>query len=370
MRVAKHRPTVATVDLATIRHNVDALRKHLGAGPEIWAVVKADAYGHGAVRVARAVSSLVNGYCVSNLDEALELREGQIDKPILVLSGIAPRDAALARAFDITLTAANLDWLTEVAALGKAVSGLKIHIKVDSGMGRIGVRTADEVAKMIATIDAASLDFDGIFTHFATADEENSEKYQQQVTAFAEIVDHLPRRPRYVHSTNSAAALWHKEQVQDIERFGIAMYGLNPSGETLELPFELEPALSLTSELTMVKKLSAGDSVGYGADFVAAEDTVVGTLPIGYADGWTRSMTGFHVLVDGEFCEIIGRVSMDQTTIKLAKAYPLGTKVTLIGTDGDKIISAQEVADYRGTISYEVLCGLTDRIVRDYINEQ
>ena len=141
----------------------------------------------------------------------------------------------------------------------------------------------------------------------------------------------MSRRPKYVHSTNSAAGLWQNQEVQDIERIGLAMYGLNPSGDELALPYELEPALSLHSELTHVKKIHKGDTVGYGATFRAEEDTYVGTVSIGYADGWTRDMQGFKVIVDGQYCEIIGRISMDQMTIRLPKNYEMGTQVTLIG---------------------------------------
>ncbi|MFC4652806.1 alanine racemase [Lactococcus nasutitermitis] len=368
MKSSPHRHTPAIIDLSAIKNNVQKFREHIGETPELWGVVKANAYGHGAVPVAQSIYELVDGFCVSNLDEAIELRNHLITKPILILSGIVPDNADIARSLNITLTAPSLEWLKLIVAQDKkdVLVGLKIHIAVDSGMGRIGVRDATEANQMIELADKYGIDVDGIFTHFATADEPNQRKFNEQKLNFDKIVSQLIRRPKYVHSTNSAAGLWHREQVQDLERLGVAMYGLNPSGQTLDLPFDLEAAFTLKSELTHIKVIHAGDTVGYGATFEATEDTYVGTVSIGYADGWTREMQGFHVLVDGEFCEIIGRVSMDQITIKLPHSYPLGTTVTLIGRDGEKEITAQDIAKWRNTINYEVLCLLSDRIYREY----
>lgn len=369
MKSSPHRHTPALINLKAIQNNIRKIRQHIGSHPELWAVVKANAYGHGAVPVARSVADLVDGYCVSNLDEAIELRQHLITKPILVLSGIVPANADIAASLNITLAAPSLEWLKLIAAQKDNLTGLpslKIHIAVDSGMGRIGVRDVEEANAMIALADAHSITFDGIFTHFATADEADNQKFETQKNKFDEIVKSLSRRPKYVHSTNSAAGLWHDAQIQDIVRLGVAMYGLNPSGKALSLPVELEAAFTLKSELTHVKTIHAGDTVGYGATFTATEDTHVGTVSIGYADGWTRDMQGFHVLVDGHFCEIIGRVSMDQMCVRLEKNYKIGTSVTLIGRDGNQEITAQEIAEWRHTINYEVLCLLSDRIHREY----
>lgn len=367
MKASLHRKTTALVSLSAIQNNIKKIQKHIGEKPEIWAVVKANAYGHGVLPVAHATQDLVNGFCVSNLDEALELREGLITKPILVLSGISPESGAVAAVFDIILTAPSLEWLSQLVKEKIDFSRLKVHIAVDSGMGRVGVREASEANQMIELMDRYDIQFDGIFTHFATADEADEHKFNQQKNKFSEILNDLIRQPKYIHSTNTASALWHKEQVQDIERLGISMYGLNPSGETLALPFEIEPALSLVSELTHVKQIDSGDTLGYGATYTAKEKIWVGTLPIGYADGWTRDMQGFHVLVNGKYCEIIGRVSMDQMTIQLDQSYPIGTPVTLIGKNGNEEITAQDVAKWRKTINYEVVCLLSDRIRRKYL---
>jgi len=177
------------------------------------------------------------------------------------------------------------------------------------------------------------------------------------------VVDELPR---YVHVSNSATSLWHQACNGYVIRFGVALYGLNPSGTELSAPYHLQPALSLTAELAFVKKLARGKSISYGATYTATQDEWIGTVPIGYADGYERRLQGFHVLVDGQACEIVGRVCMDQLMVRLPKAYPVGTKVTLVGTDGDQTISLQDVADYCGTIHYEIACGLATRLPRVY----
>ncbi|HEK9994645.1 TPA: alanine racemase [Streptococcus equi subsp. zooepidemicus] len=361
-----HRPTVARVDLEAIRANIDHIHQHIPKKVRTYAVVKANAYGHGAVAVSKAVEDQVDGYCVSNLDEALELRQAGIDKEILILGVILASELQLAIKHQLTITVASLEWLELAKKESVDFSQLHVHVKVDSGMGRIGVRSLAEANQLISILSDMGVQLDGIFTHFATADESDHAMFDKQLTFFKQLVAQLDKKPALVHASNSATSLWHSETIFNAIRLGIVIYGLNPSGNSLSLPCPLKEALSLESHLVHVKQIQAGDSVGYGASYVAAEPEYVGTLPIGYADGWTRNMQGFKVLVEGEFCDIIGRVSMDQLTIRLPKAYPIGTKVTLIGQQGKQVITATDVADYRGTINYEVLCLLSDRIPREY----
>ncbi|HEL1082337.1 TPA: alanine racemase [Streptococcus equi subsp. zooepidemicus] len=361
-----HRPTVARVDLEAIRANIDHIHQHIPKKVRTYAVVKANAYGHGAVAVSKAVEDQVDGYCVSNLDEALELRQAGIDKEILILGVILASELQLAIKHQLTITVASLEWLELAKKESVDFSQLHVHVKVDSGMGRIGVRSLAEANQLISILSDMGVQLDGIFTHFATADESDHTMFDKQLTFFKQLVEQLDKRPALVHASNSATSLWHSETIFNAIRLGIVIYGLNPSGNSLSLPCPLKEALSLESRLVHVKQIQAGDSVGYGASYVAAEPEYVGTLPIGYADGWTRNMQGFKVLVEGERCDIIGRVSMDQLTIRLPKAYPIGTKVTLIGQQGKQVITATDVADYRGTINYEVLCLLSDRIPREY----
>jgi alanine racemase len=339
---------------------------HIPNGTLKFAVVKANAYGHGAVAVATAIQADVDGFCVSNIDEAIELRQAGINKKILIL-GVSELEAvSLAKEYDITLTVAGLEWIQALLAREIDLTGLTVHLKIDSGMGRIGFRDASEADLAQDLLKQEGARIEGIFTHFATADEESDTYFNAQLERFKAILASMKEVPELVHASNSATTLWHADTIFNAVRMGDAMYGLNPSGEVLDLPYDLTPALSLESALIHVKRVPAGACMGYGATYQADSEQVIATVPIGYADGWTRDMQNFSVLVDGQACPIVGRVSMDQITIRLPKVYPLGTKVTLIGTDGDKEITATQVATYRGTINYEVVCLLSDRIPREY----
>ncbi|MBA2795841.1 alanine racemase [Streptococcus porcinus] len=362
-----HRPTVATVDLKAIQNNIEAVQGHIPKGTKIYAVVKANAYGHGAVEVSKAIDKEVDAYCVSNLDEALELRQAGISKEILVLGVVLADDLLLAIENQVTITVASQEWLDDAQAfLGGDLTNLHVHVKVDSGMGRIGVRSLAEADQLIAHLRQAKVIVDGIFTHFATADEADTRKFESQLNFFTDLVSHLAYKPALVHASNSATSLWHSDTIFNAVRLGIAIYGLNPSGCELNLPYPLKPALSLKSRLVHVKEIHTGDTVGYGATYTATDTEIVGTIPIGYADGWTRDLQGFEVLIDGQFCQIIGRVSMDQIMVRLPKIYEIGKLVTLIGTSGDQEITATDLAVKKGTINYEVLCLLSDRIPRKY----
>ena len=366
MKASPHRPTKALIQLGAIRKNIQQMGGHIPEGTLKWAVVKADAYGHGAVAVATAIQDNVDGFCVSNVDEAIELRQAGIDKKILILGVSEVETVSLAKEYDITLTVAGLEWIRALLATGADLAGLSVHLKIDSGMGRIGFREAGEAEQAQALLKQEGACVEGIFTHFATADEESDVYFNVQLERFKTILASMKEVPELVHASNSATTLWHAETIFNAVRMGDAMYGLNPSGEVLGLPYDLTPALTLESALVHVKTVPAGACMGYGATYQANSEQVIATVPIGYADGWTRDMQNFSVLVDGQACPIVGRVSMDQITIQLPKVYPLGTKVTLIGRNGDKEITATQVAVYRGTINYEVACLLSDRIPREY----
>ena len=366
MKTSPHRPTKALINLGAIRYNIQQMGAHIPQETLKWAVVKANAYGHGAVAVATAIQNDVDGFCVSNVDEALELRQAGITKKILILGVSEVESIVLAQQFDLTLTVASLEWVRTLLASQSDLSGLKIHLKIDSGMGRIGFRDASEAREAQFLLQEHGAYVEGIFTHFATADEQSETYFDQQLKCFKAILAEFKNLPELIHASNSATTLWHAETIFNAVRMGDAMYGLNPSGKVLSLPYDLIPALSLESAIVHVKTLPKGACVGYGATYEADSEQVIATLPIGYADGWTRDMQNFSVLVDGQLCPIVGRVSMDQITIRLPYIYPLGTKVTLIGSNGDKEITTTDVATYRGTINYEVVCLLSDRIPREY----
>lgn len=366
MKTSPHRPTKAVISLEAIAFNIEQVTSRLPDKTLKMAVVKANAYGHGAVAVSHYIQGVVDAFGVSNIDEALELRESGITKDILVLGVTAYAAVSLAQEHDICLTVASLDWVQELLSMGQSLEGLRVHLKVDSGMGRIGFRSATEIQQAQQALQSQGVEVEGIFTHFATADEVDASYFEEQGQRFTNLLEELEEVPALVHASNSATSIWHPETVLNMVRLGNIIYGMNPSGRALELPFEIKAALSLESELVHVKKIASQQGVGYGKTYVSQEEEYIGTLPLGYADGWTRDMQDFEVLVDGVFCPIVGRVSMDQLTIRLPKAYPLGTKVTLIGSSGQERIDVTQVAEYRGTINYEVVCLLSDRIPRVY----
>lgn len=359
-----HRPTQAIVDLSALSDNIQMIQQHLPKATQTYAVVKANAYGHGAVRVAHHIQNQVDGFCVSNLDEGLELRAAGIEQPILVLGVLMPEEIPLAIAYNITITVASLEWIG--AAGSYSLDGLSVHLKVDTGMGRIGFCQAMETQKALESLKSKGAIVEGIFTHFATADEKDDTYFLKQLENFKAHLAHLDELPPIIHASNSATSLWHSEGIFNAVRLGIAMYGLNPSGQELPLPYPLKPTLCLRTEIIHVKQLQAGEKIGYGATYETSTSEIIATLPIGYADGWTRDMQHFKVLVEGHFCPIVGRVSMDQITIRLPRSYPLGTEVILIGENESKAITVTDIAQHRGTINYEVLCLLSERIPRTY----
>ncbi|AEV94552.1 alanine racemase [Pediococcus claussenii] len=366
-----HRSTRIIVDGAAIRHNISEEISRLDNKSELFAVIKANGYGHGIRAVAKlAKQAGATGFCVALLDEALDLREAGFVEPILVL-GITPVEhARLAAEKGISLTVGNLEWLQEAAQNYLEDIQLKIHLGLDTGMGRIGFQTPSEltVADKFVNEHQEQFDFEGVFTHFATADEKDETYFKLQVGRFKEFMNALKKRPKYVHVSNTATSLWHAACNGNMIRFGVGIYGMNPSGREITPPYELQPAMSLVSDLSFVKKITAGRSISYGATYTAKNDEWIGTIPIGYADGYERRLTGFHVLVDGNECEIVGRICMDQMMVRLPKEFPVGTTVVLAGRSGNQIITMTDIADYANTINYEITCGFTERIPREYKN--
>ncbi|OCS94405.1 alanine racemase [Caryophanon latum] len=365
------RPTKAIIDLEAIRQNVRNLKAHIQPTTRIIAVVKANAYGHGDVAVAgAALEAGATMLAVATADEALHIRKHYPHTDILVLGATPVHFAPYAAEQRITLTVFSPEWVEQAARyVDTMMQPLKLHIKVDSGMGRIGVRTVDELKALEqAIVNEPTMTIDGIFTHFATADEENASLFTKQVQLFIELVNALTTRPPYVHASNTAAALIKDQSVQfDAVRYGISLYGLTPSSYVSSIePFALQPALSLQTELVHVKEIQAGDSVGYGATFVAEESCWIGTLPIGYADGMIRKLGGQEVLIDGQRMPIVGRICMDQCMVLLRKKYPVGEPVQLIGKQGNEAVTLDEWAARLQTINYEVPCNFTNRIPRFY----
>ncbi|UII56215.1 alanine racemase [Cytobacillus spongiae] len=364
-----YRDTWVEVDLDHVASNVMNMKQHLPSDVQLIAVVKANAYGHGDVQIAR--TALQNGaeyLAVAFMDEAIALRKKGIVAPILVLGASRPEDVHLAVKHHITLTVFHYDWLQKAQEYLADEATLDIHIKVDTGMGRIGIRTKEELnAIENQVLRDPRINMEGIFTHFATADELDHTYFEQQLSVFNELLSHLKTKPRLIHASNSAAALRFPIANFNAIRMGISMYGLTPSLEIeSELPFQLQEAFTLHSRIIHVKKVHKGERVSYGATYEAEEDEWVGTLPIGYADGWIRKLQGQDVLVNGMRVPIVGRICMDQCMIKLPKGVDVGTVVTLIGEQGQGRITINEIARTLDTINYEIPCIISNRVPRIY----
>jgi alanine racemase len=371
--ITHYRPTKIKVKLNAIRLNIENLKKHLKPNVKIIAVVKANAYGHGDIQVAKAaIEAGASMLAVATPDEAVHIREHFPTIGILVLGASPTSFAPYAAMHNISLTVFSAEWVEQLGQL-KVPNNLKLHIKIDSGMGRIGVTDEQQLLALYEKVQLhENVMVEGIFTHFATADEEDTTYFENQLTKFKQLLQLCPKKPAIVHAANTATALIKDESCQfDAVRFGISMYGLTPSPyvESI-LPFSLHRAMSFETELVHVKKIQAGDGVGYGASFIATEDCYIGTLPVGYADGVIRRLSGQDVLIDGKRVPIIGRICMDQCMILLPNAYTIGEKVVLIGKQGNEEITLDDWAAKLETINYEVPCILTSRVLRVYENDE
>jgi len=357
-----YRDTWAEIDLDAIIYNVKQIQK-FHPNKAIFAVVKANGYGHGDIEVAKAaIEAGVEFLAVSALDEAINLRDHGINKPILVLGMTRLKDVEVAIKQNISLTAHDELWIESLLCM-KLANPVKIHLKIDSGMNRLGLTSSQNIRRNFQLLKEHPLiDLEGIYTHMATADSD-LDYLNVQIQMFKETLATLDLSGvKYVHLENTATLLQFDFDFDQGIRLGIGMYGINPDESFIPLNFKLKPALTLYSCLSQVKKIKKGDKVGYGATYEAQEDEWIGIVPIGYADGWIRAHQGRSVVVSQQECEIIGRVCMDQMMIRLPKKFSMGTKVVLIGEG----MPVERVAQEIGTISYEILCLISDRVPRIY----
>lgn len=357
---------IARIDLGAIASNCARLAAQLSGGTELCAVVKADGYGHGAAAAARAaLDGGASRLAVATAGEATELRLAGIDAPLLVMGALTPGDArATANA-----NADAVAWEPEFVPLLAASGVRRLHVKLDTGMGRLGAAEVERALATIARIDAdPGLELAGLMTHLATADEPGDSHFPHQLGRFGDFLARAGRAGVVAHAANSAATLRDPSSHFGMVRCGIAIYGLDPF-QSDPHSHGLEPALELRSYVAAVKPLSPGDSVGYGRRFVADRDTWVGILPIGYGDGWRRSLTNnSDILVGGRRRPLVGTVSMDNIAVDLGpdtEVRPFDAAI-LIGRQGGERILCEEVAQRLGTINYEVTCGLSPRVRREH----
>lgn len=374
MKNNKYYRVYAEINLDAIVKNVDNLMALTKENTGALAVVKADGYGHGDVAVAKAVAQKVTGYAVATLDEAVNLRENGVKKPILVLGYVDPYEFDILVSHEITATVFDVETaqlLADAARVQKKQA--HCHIKVDTGMRRIGLEPDENGIAIVKQITALKeLSADGIFTHFAASDEADKTSAEHQFKLFTDFTGRLEKEGihfTYRHCANSAAVIDMPQVDLDMVRLGIAMYGMYPSDEVKKEKVELFPALDLKSHVTMVKEIPAGEKVSYGGTFTTTRTTKLATVSVGYGDGYPRALSSKgYVLVRGQKAPIVGRVCMDQMMVDVTDIENVTRAdiVTLIGKDGDAEITVEEIAALAGTFNYEFVCDLGKRIPRSY----
>ncbi|MDP1852991.1 MAG: alanine racemase [Candidatus Omnitrophota bacterium] len=366
-----YRPTWVEVNLGNIAYNINSIRRLISPYTEILATVKADAYGHGIIPVSKKLVSLgINYLGVATLDEAIVLRNAGIKCRILILGGIFPKDADAVIRYNLTQSVFTKDvaYALNLAA-EKNKKKVPIHIKVDTGMGRLGVWHSDVFSFVSQIKRFKSLDIEGIFTHLSSADvDENFSK--RQISDFKVLLARLEKSGIFIplrHVANSLGILKFKDSHFNLVRPGIIIYGLYPKDN---LNIKLKSAMSLKTKIVYLKKLPKGRSVSYGHTYIADKSTIIATLPIGYGDGYPRLLSNrAPVLVKGRRAKVAGRVCMDQVMVDVGhiKNIKVGDTVILIGKKGGCAVTAEELAGLSGTICYEIVCGIGSRVPRVYI---
>ncbi|MGB9662457.1 MAG: alanine racemase [Moorellaceae bacterium] len=369
------RPVWAEVDLQAIAHNTQQLKRLLAPQAELMAIVKANAYGHGAVPVARtALDYGASWLGVASVEEALELRQNGIKAPILVLGYFPLEEARTVIEADLSQTVFTLE---QARALSRAARILdrpaRLHLKVDTGMGRLGFLPQEAVAAARAIAQLPGIALEGVFTHFANADARDKTYTRQQLNIFNRIIAELEREGIQIpwkHAANSGALIDLPESHFNLVRAGISLYGHYPSEEVDRGKLFLLPAMAFKTQVVLIKEVPAGTYISYGCTFCTPGPAKVATLPVGYADGYSRRLSNrAEVLVRGHRAPVVGRICMDYCMIDVT-AIPdveVGDEVVLFGRQGEACLPVEEVAGWLGTISYEVLCGVSHRVRRIYL---
>ncbi len=370
----------ATVNLDHIHYNIRRIRERIPKHCKIMAVIKADGYGHGAVRIAQELSGVdaVWGYAVATIDEALEIIEQGIGKPVLILGYTFPSTIPLAVEYGIRVTLFDRDsaeLLNETAQ--RSGKKAKVHIKLDTGMGRIGIQPDEsgmDFVRQVAALDG--IEMEGIFTHFARADETDKTAAKEQYARFSRFCDRLEAEGIHIplkHCANSAAIMEMKETHLNLVRSGIITYGLRPSEEVDVSPMQLKAAMEIKASVIHVKEVPAGTPISYGGCFVTGRPSRIATLSVGYADGYPRCLSDKgSVLIHGKRFPVVGRVCMDQMMVDVTDAEEVkqGDLATLVGQDGDECITMDEFAALSQRINYESVCDIGKRVPRVYIRNK
>ena len=362
------------VDLAVISDNIQKIKEKIGPDVKVLAVVKTDGYGHGAVAMAHVLNEIgVYAFGVATIDEARELRASGIRNPILILGYVFPNDLQDVIDYNVTSTVFSVESARMIADYAmKRGKTAKIHIKLDTGMGRIGFIPSESSAEEIKQIfKLPNIEVEGIFSHLATADEMDKSGAVEQAEMFEKFVKELETEGCYFpikHICNSAGVLGMENNYDNMVRAGIIIYGLYPS-DYVDKSIGVEPALELVSHVAYVKEVGPGTTVSYGSTYVTDKQTKIATIPVGYGDGYPRALSNRgRVLINGCYAPIIGRVCMDQFMVDVTDVpnAKQGDEVVLIGKQGDSEITTDEVAETAGTINYEIICGINKRVPRIY----
>lgn len=365
----------AQIDLDAIRHNITQVRKKVGNDTGIMLVIKADGYGHGSVAVAQALQEQVEAFCVATIEEGILLRNRGITKTILILGYTAKEQYPQLMQYDLSQTVFEYDMAKAISKLAVAMNKVgKIHIAVETGMNRIGFYDDEQSIDVIQKIsELPMIAMEGIFTHFACADEKDKTSAYRQIQRYQTFVEQLEQKGITIpikHMANSAAIMDLDCATFNMVRSGIITYGLYPSEEVKKEVLQLKPAMELKSHIVYMKTVKAGEGVSYGSTYVTEKETKIATVSIGYADGYPRAASSVgRVLVRGNYANIVGRVCMDQLMIDVSHIDDVeeGDIVTLVGKDGENRITSEEVANHMNTINYEFICGLGRRVPRVYI---
>ncbi len=366
------------VDLDAIESNMQNMKKHMNPNTKMLGVIKADGYGHGAVPIAHRLEPLdfIAGFAVATPEEAHILREAGVQKPIIILGYSFPYSYEILVSEDVRMAIFRRDTIEQLAQTAKKVGRkAKVHIKVDTGMGRIGISPDEEGLSFVRELVACKeIEVEGIFTHFARADEKDKTYAVEQFTQFSQFVNRIESELHITipvkHCANSAAIMELPQTYMDVVRAGITLYGLEPSDEVDKKLVTLKPAMSLFSKIVYIKTLHKGQYLSYGGTYVAKQDVRVATIPVGYGDGYPRSLSNKgYVLIHGKKAPIIGRICMDQMMVDISGIPNVmeGDVVTLLGVDQTEQITAEQIGELSGRFNYEFICDLSKRIPRVYI---
>lgn len=361
--------TYAAVDLDVIEHNLSELKKKIKPGVLSLAIVKADAYGHGAVGVAKSIQDKVDYFGIAELGEAVELREAGVEKPILVLSYTSPYQYETLIKNELTQTIFNYDDAVELSRAAVSLNKIaRVHIAVDTGMSRIGFFCNAESVETVKRInDLPNIYIEGIFSHYACADCVDRTTTDKQTAVFKNFINELENRGMYIpikHLCNSAGLLTVDDQFNMV-RLGIVLYGLYPDECVNDGSVNLKPAMKIVSHVVHVKKVPKGSGVSYGHTYFTDKPTRIATVCIGYADGYSRTLSNkSRVIINGEYAPVIGRVCMDQLMVDVTELseVSVGDEVVILGNDGENSITAEEIANLTNTINYEVVCQFQKRV--------